>query len=137
MFSQTKLQRQHQSYNSTQDEKVLDSNEISTFDKAYVLGLMDKSTRQKLFQESLDGALTPFQLEQIKDVQRGLKKDGKYEGIIDGKFGPESTHALKEMIFENEGFREARELIENLDLQENDLENSLPRGGGKPFSRGF
>lgn len=127
MFIQTNIQQQFQSSGESNpllklekaDKSHLDSNEIHTLQFAFILGLGDKATRHKYYSEALEGKLTSFQEERIKDIQRGLKKDGKYKGEIDGKFGPESTAALQEMIEENKKFKEATILLERSGVKEN------------------
>lgn len=119
MLIQSKFQRQLQTrHGNPPDSLLLDSNEKATLERAHILGLGDKITREKLYNEALEGTITPFQIEQIKEVQKGLKEDGKYKGEIDGKFGPESTQALKEMVNENDLLIDAKRYMGSLDIEE-------------------
>ena len=129
MLFQSQIQKSFQINNrnnridpaSKRDALTLDKNEQTTIQKAFHIGLGDKETRDKFFQDGLKGNLTPFQVDLIKEIQMGLKEDRKYTGKIDGLFGPESTAALRDILLENKIFKEAKDALNKSDCGSNAL----------------
>lgn len=129
MFVHVKTQAPFQSlddYSDKPDSSFLDDNEQNTLQLAFTFGLLDEETRERYYTDSLDGALTQFQIQQIKSVQKGLQADGKYNGEIDGKFGPNSTKALNDMILENKEVLEAKEIFENFEINQSSFQRIDP-----------
>ena len=83
------------------DPKEIDKNELIILRKAQKLNLFDKIVSEKLYIEAIQGTINKYLLEEIKEVQKALKADGKYSGEIDGKWGMASREGLKELILEN------------------------------------
>ena len=130
MLTQTKLQRQLQItgdgippvpggiiLKSLNDKNILDDNERETLKLAIDFGLLDETTREKYYKESLAGTLTPFQKKKIEEVQKGLKEDGKYDGEIDGIFGNASTNALQGLLTEHKNLQEIKDVLEHFDVK--------------------
>ncbi len=121
------------------DKLDLNYNEKTTLDLANDIGLIDRTTRKKLFREGLENTLTDFQKLQIKSVQIGLKLDGKYMGEIDGIFGSKSTIALEGLIIENSPvIEEAKILLKDLEMKSEDQaqKSKLSNPGMKENSPG-
>lgn len=123
MLIQIQPQRAFQTYDDsknsrpTPDKNILDPNENFVWKAASNLGLVNKEAREDLFKRGLEGSLTEYETQLIKEIQKGLKDDGKYNGEIDGLFGSKSTKALKNLIEENKVFRNAKRSIGDFEIE--------------------
>jgi endonuclease YncB( thermonuclease family) len=109
------------------DGKTIDKNESIALRTADKLGLLNPEVAEDLFIKSINGNIDPQIKEQIEEVQKALKADGKYEGEIDGKWGNKSREALQELILEN-----AQALVSgSRDLSQDRIQEALERFGNK------
>lgn len=107
------------------DGTAIDKNESLALRKANKLDLFNPQTAEKLYMDAINGSIDPQTKDQIEEVQKALKSDGKYQSEIDGKWGIKSRQALQDLVLEN-----AQALIQDSSQLKRDDIPAMPRAIG-------
>lgn len=104
------------------DGDIIDSIEEAVLKIANKLGLFDSQVATEISQSAIQGQLEESILEDIKILQIALKKDGKYDGIIDGIAGEKTQQGISDLVLEN-----APALASNFESQKSSSDSSADR----------